>query len=171
MLKIFITTALFLVGFGVSVSVNAHELEGNYNPEELVEIFRVIGKAELEVDESGTGPIISGSIMAADGTLLSYRVVFFLCDVNGMHCGNVLAKYSWPADKKMIWCVIKQWEAVPSYSDRAWAGFAFDKITLIRDRVGYNGYNSSPLWLWVQLWKKELLEFHSITRLAAKTCT
>ena len=171
MLKIFITTALFWVGFGVYVSTNARELEGNYDPGKLVESFRVIGKAELGVDESGTVPIISGSIMVADGTPLSYKVAFFLCDVKGMHCGNIKANYNWPADKKMIWCVIGQWASVPNYSGRAWAGYGFNKITLTRERVGYNGYESSPLWLWVQLWKKELLEFHSITRQAPKTCT
>lgn len=170
MLKAILVAVLFwVVGAGYDKS-HSGGIAGNYNPEEVVANFRVIGQADLGTDKSGNVPMIFGTVINDNGDAILYEAMFTMCDATGEECGNILIRHIWPAERTDVWCIIDHWDNMPQYKDRARASPS-SGISLIREQTGFNGYNRPPLWLGVQLWKKELIEFYNLTLRVREICT
>lgn len=157
---------LAIMAFVWVIPAQALELTGMYDPAKMVDSFALIGDAQLGTDETGTVQKVIGQAKASDGSVIPYEAIFMICDGTKDACANVHMRHDWYADKDKVWCAINAWKAMPVYKNRASAAFAFDKVRLIREQMGFVGATVEPRWKFVQLWRQELETFQEIT----KTC-
>ena len=143
---------------------HATELKGMYDPAKMVETFALIGPAQLGVDDSGTVQKVLGEVQTDAGVTIPYEALFMLCKGTRDACANVHMRHDWYAQKEDVWCAINAWKALPDYKNRAHAAYAFDKVRLIREQVGFVGATVEPRWKFVQFWRQELEAFHAITK-------
>lgn len=154
-----------------SAHAEGFKLDGSYSPEETHEYFQLIGEAKLGTDVSGNVLMIFGSIEIEGGTTVDYEVLFSMCNELDTRCGNVRIRHDWHASRTDIWCIIQAWDDTGEYDNKARAGFAFDKIRLIREQFGFGSASGQSAWLFVQLWRHELLQFHALTEQDSEVCT
>ena len=170
MLRRMLVRMSVVLAIWVPVPLAATELTGSYSPSDMLERFKLIGEARLGTDSSGNVTMIFGSVTAADSSAIPYEALFMMCDDQNTACANILLRHDWIAGREDVWCAINSWKDMGDYEHRATANFAFDKVRLIREQIGFGGYGTQPRWMFVQLWQKELRAFHALTQQVPGLC-
>ncbi len=161
---------LLCISLLMSLPTQATELKGMYDPDKMLESFALIGPARVGTDKTGTVRKIFGEVQSDAGGVIPYEALFMMCDGTKDACANIMMRYDWYADEDDVWCAINTWEAMPEYPQKAWAGFAFDKVRLIREQFGFEGASVEPRWKFVQMWRQELERFHALTQNLPESC-
>ncbi len=136
-------------------------LVGKYNPTRDLAAFQQIGSAALNTDDTGNVPVIKGSITAPDGTMIPYEALFMVCDDADTACSNLHLRREYFADKDRLFEVIDMWKAT---GRTPWAGYAFDKISLIEEHFGAVGSDAPNAFVAALYWRENLIVFHDLTK-------
>lgn len=165
-----IAIALTAVALTTSAFAQGVDLRGMYDADADLVSFQTIGDARLERAADGTSPVIHGTVMADDGTPIPYEAHFWICEDTGTSCANIHFRHDWYADRDQVWCAINRWDETAQVEGGANAAFAFDRVRLIREQMGFEGARVPSLAVIVANWAKELRQFHAITQQDQASC-